>query len=289
MHAPEPTCAALSTPSPRQLLILGNGEFHQREHGSPDLTFVFNDQGGSPGVPGHIDVRMTRDGLGGHRVSFSSSGTGPGTGDLQAQVNFLLGPQIQALGCLPSTGYALLHGLWAGADRVVVDGICFNPSLQRPKQLPLRKPLAQAFHNWLGERRVSFQRWVNEPPPYWLWPMIDGADVAHLVMSSTDTAQCIHHSEVMDALRESSRAASLAPLAYLASARICPSAELLAASTMVRAMEGMFHLQRNQSDTPNWWLFDQEASALIERLAGQLRLAQYLAFRQLLTQKVAPD
>jgi hypothetical protein len=289
MLASECTFAMRRLPHRQYLLILGNGAFHQREHGSPDLTFAFNAQGQKRGLRDHIDVRMTRERLGVHRISFSSCRVETGVEELQTHVNFLLRQQTNALGCLPSAGYALLHGLWASADRIVVDGICFNPSLERPRHLAVRKPLAQAFHNWLGERRVSFQRWLIEPPSDWEWPMIGGADIANLVMSPAGNAQRVHHSEVLDALRQSSRTASLAPLASLATARVHPTADLLAASSQVRELESMFHLQRNQSYTANWWLYHDDASALIERLAGQLRLAQYLAFRLLLTQKVVPD
>lgn len=279
----------LTPPHRRYLLILGNGAAYRRANGSPDLAFAFNAQGGTHGLRDHIDVRMSRDRLGEHRISFKACGVEMPAEELQTHVNFLLEQQTQELGCLPSTGYALLHGLWAGADRIAVDGICFNPSLERPSHLSTRKPLPQAFHNWLGERRVSFQRWLTEPPSDWEWPMIDGADTANFVMSPAGDAQCVHHSVVLDALRQSSLSASIAPLASLASARVCPTADLLTASSQVRELEGMFHLRRHQSETPNWWLFDHDASALIERLAGQLRLAQYLAFCELLTQKVEPD
>ncbi|MCF8207078.1 MAG: hypothetical protein K9J82_18490 [Methylotenera sp.] len=279
----------LPPPHRRYLLILGNGAAYQREHGSPDLTFAFNAQGGTHGLREHIDVQMTRDRLGLYRISFKACGFETEAKELQAHVNHSLEQQTHALGCLPSTGYALLHGLWSLGGRVVVDGICFNPSLERPRHLSMRRPLAQAFHNWLGERRISFQRWLTEPPSDWTWPMIAGADISRLVISSAGNAQGIHHSEVLDALRQSSRIASLAPLAPLVAAKVQPGADLLAASTQVLELEGMFHLQRNQSDTPNWWLYYDDASALIDQLAGQLRLAQYLAFRQLLTQRVVPD
>jgi len=289
MLAFEPACAMLTPPHRRYLLILGNGAAHQRVHGSPDLVFAFNAQGGTHGLRDHIDVRMTCDRLGVHRISFKTCGVETDMEELQAHVNFLLKQQTQALGCLPSTGYALIHGLWSLADRIVVDGICFNPSLERPRHLSMRKPLAQAFHNWLGERRTSFQRWLTEPPSGWAWPMISGADIKRHFMSSAGNAKGIHHSEVVHALRQSSRTTSLDLLASLAAAKVHPTADLLVASTLVRELEGMFHLQRDQSETSNWWLYNDDASALIERLAGQLRVAQYLAFRRLLTRRVAPD
>ena len=69
---------------------------------------------------------------------------------LQDGANENVSDQMERLGCLPSTGFMVIHALWALHTRVWVDGIGFDPTLVRPPHLPLRKPLPQMFHNWLG-------------------------------------------------------------------------------------------------------------------------------------------
>lgn len=267
--------------SPRRnatLLILGNGNRRQTKNGNPEITFTFNRLDEVDVTSKRVDVHMTRDADGTHRLAVSSPCIRAGLADLAHDLNQLLDQQALALGCLPSSGYALIHGLWDHHNRVLVDGIWFNPSLARPPNLAPRKPLPQAFHNWLGERRTTFQRWLTEPPMKWCWPMIDGVDTKSPHAHAAPQQRSVHHSELMEVMVESAKSGSIWRLKDMAHACVEPSPDLLHASPEVTELEQLFHLSRTQSDTPNWWLFDAEASAVIEQIAQRLRRAQYLAF-----------
>ncbi len=260
------------------MLILGNGHRHQLDNGTPEITVTFNRLGHVEATSKQVDVHMTRDVDGTYRLKVSSSGHHAGLADLEHDLNQMLDQQALALGCLPSSGYALIHGLWDSHERVLVDGIWFNPSLARPVELSPRKPLPQAFHNWLGERRTTFQRWLTEPPMKWCWPMIDGVDTQSPAAHAAQPQRSVHHSMLMRVMVESAKSRSMRQLEDMVHARVEPSPDLLHPSPEVTQLEQMFHLSRTRSNTPNWWLFDAEASALIEQIAQRLRRAQYLAF-----------
>jgi len=267
--------------SPRlnaNLLILGNGNRCHTNDGTVDITFTFNRPEEVDVTSKRVSVHMTRDSDGTHRIALSSSSVNAGIAKLEHDINQILDQQALELGCLPSSGYALIHGLWNSHERVSVDGIWFNPSLARPTDLAPRKPLPQAFHNWLGERRTTFQRWLTEPPMNWNWPMIDGVDTESPSACTAPPQGSVHHSLLAEVMVESVRSKSMRDLEDMAHTRVEPSPDLLHASPEVMRLEQMFHLSRTKSDTPNWWLFDPEASAVIDHIAQRLRHAQYLAF-----------
>lgn len=278
-----------SPPSAASLFILGNGHRCRIVNGTPKLEFNFNSHAPNEPTGNRINVRMTRDSLGDHRVALEANSSPAEIADLEQQLNDMLDQQVVALGCLPSTGYALVHGLWPSHQGVVIDGMWFNPSLVRTADLSPRKPLPQAFHNWLGERRTTFQRWLTEPPMNWSWPMIDGLDIKSTPANAAPTQRCIQHAQLLEAMTEAARTGSMFRLEDMAETSIAPSPELLKASTQTTQLEQMFHLNRTQSDTHNWWLFDAQASALIEQIAQRLRLAQYLAFNHTALRQVAAD
>lgn len=276
-------CVSSKLRSPRlnaTLLILGNGKRCQTNNGNADITFTFNRPDEVGLTSKRVSVHMTRDSDGTYRIAVSSPSFHAGFAKLEHDINRMLDQQALALGCLPSSGYALIHGLWDHHERVLVDGIWFNPSLARPPNLAPRKPLPQAFHNWLGERRTTFQRWLTEPPMKWNWPMIDGVATESPWACTAPPQVSIHHSQLTEVMVESARSRSMRELADMAHARVEPSPDLLHASPEVTRLEQMFHLSRTKSDTPNWWLFDSEASVLIEQIAQSLRRAQHLAFSQ---------
>lgn len=272
-----------------KVLILGNGRRRQVDTGCSELTFTFNSLGPTKAKSKLVNVQMTRDGQGAHRLTLETADNPAGLTDLEHHLNVMLDQQLQALGCLPSTGYALIHGLWSSHEGVAVDGIWFNPSLARPVELSPRKPLPQAFHNWLGERRTTFQRWLTGPPTCWSWSIVDGLDTKGTAANTARTQRSVHHTRLLAALIDSAKTGSLHGLEDIAQAGIQPSPELLRASAQTSQLEQMFHLSRAQSDTPNWWLYDAHASALIEQIVQRLRLAQYLAFSNNALSQVTAD
>ncbi len=195
---------------------------------------------------------------------------------LQDSAHENVSDQMERLGCLPSTGFMVIHALWALHTRVWVDGIGFDPTLVRPPHLPLRKPLPQMFHNWLGERRMSLSRWLSDPPSNWSWPLTTELTETYNE-PSTDVA-FVAHSDVLEALLAAQQSGSLSRLIQLAHRKVQSSDSLLHESAVTRQLEGCFHLQRNVSETANWWLFDHQASKVVNRLAERLRSAQRRSF-----------
>lgn len=271
------------------LYILGNGHRSFALSDTSGPAFVFNRQSATEATSKQINVQMKRDAQGAHRIALDTTTDIVGLAVFEQHLNQILEQQLLELRCLPSSGYSLIHGLWSRHEGVTVDGICFNPSLARPVDLAPRKPMPQAFHNWLGERRTTFLRWLTEPPRNWSWPMIDGCDAKGAPATAVPTQKHIQHAQLLDALIRSAKSGTVRELEEVAQARIAPSNELLQASPQTIKLEQMFHLSRTQSDTPNWWLYDARASALIDQIAQHLRLAQFLAFSHTALKKVAPD
>jgi len=260
------------------LLILGNGDRSIEALNSPALTFRFNGRSDTLQLQGQVDVQMTRDTLGAYRLTLKSPDQSIETSALEEELNRALDAQTRTLGCLPSTGYALIHGLWSTHENATVAGMWFNPCLSRPTNLPPRKPLPQAFHNWLGERRTTFLRWLIAPPKAWSWPLTNDTNFHSSSARPEVDSLVISAEDLLDRLDESARSGCLQSLEATVGANIQPSAALLEPSDHNTRLERRFHLNRLQSDTPNWWLFDAQASSIIEQIACQLRVAQQQVF-----------
>ena len=235
---------------------------------------MFNGKGSSLEPISCIDVCMSCDSFGVHRLKLSAKQNQALWASVESQVNQSLERQTAILGCLPSTGYALVHSLWHYADDVTIDGIGFNPSLVRSTCLPPRKPQPQAFHNWLGERRTSLQRWLTEPRANWSWSFVQAPG---RVAQRTDSS-FVTHIEVLEAFKTAAKSGSLSELEDVALSLVLPAVELLQETEVVRCLEQQFHLCRLRSDTPNWWLYDADVSVIVDRIAENLRLAQEQAF-----------
>lgn len=208
------------------LLILGNGDRKIEALNSPALTFTFNGRCDTLQPQGQVDVQMTRDTLGTYRLTLKSPDQSIDTSALEEELNRALEAQTRTLGCLPSTGYALIHGLWSTHENATVAGMWFNPSLSRPTLLPPRKPMPEAFHNWLGERRTTFLRWLIAPPKAWSWPLMNNTTI-HSSSGRPEADSLVMSAEdLLDRLDESARSGRLQPLEATVGANIQPSAAL---------------------------------------------------------------
>ncbi|MEG1064476.1 hypothetical protein [Comamonas sp.] len=265
-----------------KILILGNGTSTATTQESSEVTFTFNGKGSFMEPISSIDVWMSRDSFGEYRLKLSGTQNKVLWTSVEDQLNQSLELQMAILGCLPSTGYALVHGLWQCVDNVVIDGVGFNPSLARPTCLPPRKPQPQAFHNWLGERRTTFQRWLAEPRTSWSWSLFQGIRGINRETGSN----FVTHIEVLEAFKAASRSGSFSELKDVAQSPVLPAVELLHETKRIRDLEQQFHLCRLRSDTPNWWLYDTDVSVIVERIAENLRSAQEQAFVQHVSQRV---
>lgn len=152
----------------------------------------------------------------------------------------------------------------------------FDPALERPLDLPTRKPLPQMFHNWLGERRLSLARWLSAPPQNWNWPLTGMH--AQQGNGPQEPGGGIPHVEILGALLEAQQSRTLNRLAQMLDLPVKPSECLLQDAPETRQLEGCFHLQRHLNETPNWWLYDHAGSVIINQLAQRLRSAQRQTF-----------
>lgn len=200
----------------------------------------------------------------------------PWAHELQIRAKNRVADQTVQLGCLPSSGFMAVHSLWDLQTGVSVDGMNFDPTLERPLDLPSRKPLPQMFHNWLGERRLSLSRWLSAPPQNWKWPLTSMQ--AQQGNESQEPCGDIQHIEILGALLEAQQSRSLARLVPMLEFPVMPSERLLQDVPETRRLEGFFHLQRHLNETPNWWLYDHAGSVLINQLAQRLRSAQRQTF-----------
>lgn len=198
---------------------------------------------------------------------------------LQARAKDQLALQTERLGCLPSTGFMVVHALWDSHHHAWIDGMNFDPTLERPLDLPPRKPLPQMFHNWLGERRLSLDLWLRAPPQNWSWPLTDMRTEQGNELQEPGGG--IPHIEILGALLEAQQSRSLDRLTSMLECPVKPSERLLQDAPETRRLEECFHLQRHLNETPNWWLYDEVGSMTINRLAQRLRSAQRRTFLEL--------
>lgn len=257
--------------------VLGNADGPIGPFAATSACFTFNGRPapGSTGIQVSLETSVCPDGSPWVRTL----GTQPPEWKeaVEAVLNGGLAQRCESLGCWPSTGYATIHALWTVARKVTVLRLSLDPSLARPATMPMRKPLPQAFHNWLGERRTTFARWLEDPRPHWVWPLVtDQGQPA--VGKWQSSAGEVHPSELLEAFNISARSGTLASIEAVACARVQPSPMLLETCEPIRALEQCFHLDRRRADTRNWWLYDAEASAQVERIASQIRAAQRWAF-----------
>ncbi len=262
-----------------RIAVIGNG------HADPSVTlgcllrFRFNAETVDLDPDLDINVRMLKGAEGRARLKIELANGTSVLNALEESINLGLPLQASDLGCLPSTGYALIHALWATGAQLQITGVGFDPSLTRPLDLGRKRPLPQAFHNWLGERRTTFHRWLDCPQHDWTWELVSTVRQAQVQLRDERAVHgYVHYLEVLDCMRNTARSCRLADFARLGGQSILPTLDLLHPHPLIKELEGGFFLDRHQKSTPNWWLFDAEASALAETIASNIRQAQHQAF-----------
>jgi hypothetical protein len=176
------------------------------------------------------------------------------------------------LGCLPSTGLATVYALSDMEVPIALYRMPLRPSLLRMPNMSARKPLAAAFHNWLGERRLALQ-WWNDLPSIWSWSQrclpVDNSEQARSGASDPFPTlwQWFAENEGESAWANTD---TLQGLAALPATTWC----MPVSAAQLRALERFFFLSRQQRNTPNWWLYRNELSPFIDTLLLRLMQAQ---------------
>ncbi len=269
----------MSMRKPAKVLVRGNGAKTIAPVSQTDVVIGFNQTQAAVGTSA-VTVASTAQAplTGSHflRLDTTAKCLGPWLDALQINAGGQLAKQTAQLGCLPSTGFMAVHSLWDLQIRVSVDGMNFDPSLERSLDLPTRKPLPQMFHNWLGERRLSLARWLSAPPQNWNWPLTGMQALQGNGLQEPGGG--IPHVEILVALLEAQQSGTLSRLAQMLELPVKPSECLLQDAPETRQLERCFHLQRHLNETPNWWLYDHAGSVIINQLAQRLRSAQRQIF-----------
>lgn len=266
-----------------KILVHGSGP-RSREYseGDVDVTFAFNGRRSLTDFHSTtVEARTIRDGYGQHRIELLAERDPHGwIGELEQKINLALPHLTEQLGCIPSTGYCVIHALWSGANDVQVDGMNFDPSLVRSPSLQPRKALPQAYHNWLGERRTTYRRALIEVPSASLeWDLLNtGGKALAARFHAGPHTKPIDVFALIDAFEAAQRTGLLGPLEKVSEAVLIPDTSLLHTADSTRRLEAFCFLDRISSDTPNWWLYDERGSELCEAIVRSIRTAQGQAF-----------
>lgn len=266
------------------LLILGNGEHQSVAVGPKHIVLTFNGVYRDGSFDRHVEVlNAARSGSGEDHLTLHANAEelDSWVSELEAFLGSTCRASQDELGAVPSTGFSVVHALWSRHTSVRISGMSFDPSLLRPRSLGNRTPLPQMFHNWLGERRASFGRWIRSPNRGWSWPLMD------LSGTLASPGEAYDHRELLDALDIAKTTGCMASLSERSRSPICPDEALLRGTSGTMALEQCFYLERGKSETTNWWLYDADASMIIDRLAAQLREAQRQAFAKAMSQSPA--
>ncbi|MCF4009996.1 hypothetical protein [Rheinheimera sp. UJ63] len=247
--------------------IVGNGPNtgHAIENNNPlanQQHIVFNH-----GYPQWLNsCRISNQRLAGGNNALSVSGTLPFTGFAQA-LN-LQHQQLQvALNAVPSSGLCCLMVFALAGIPATVSGMTLLPSLARTGGLQVRQPMASYFHNWLAERRLLMPYIATlDWPQFYLTPLpaANGAATKHTAANPYDQLKQLTQLDKQAGMAVIRVLADLAPANWLNHTN----------SDSVNAMAPLFYLSRTETQSPNWWLFDDVASQLMARVQYQLAWAQ---------------
>ena len=165
--------------------------------------------------------------------------------------------------CWPSSGLTTVSLLAGKIQCLRVFQMPLLPSLLRSTGLHPKKPLACAFHNWLGERRFALLSKTGITP----WPS--------LFLANLGGGRTISGNLFQDllSLPKMSRDGGSKLLKQLG---LASTACWLANATpqLLKAAEHLFYLNRQVDQTPNWWLYDYDGSARVEVIRRRLAWCQ---------------
>lgn len=242
--------------------VIGNGPLERFPSGPGIRTIVFNRgfEGRSPTCR-LINARLSE---GGNRIDIS--GEAPFSG-FERQVNQTRISLQRCLNAIPSTGLSCVYTMLQSGCIPDVVGMNLLPGLIRDRSLSYRKPMACYFHNWLAERRLVLSHLENlQWSQFYLKPL----------EGSGETKENPY--KLLRFLRDEKKTEQSNILQILSEVK--QECWLAFHESSFEFHDSLFHLSRDQSISPNWWLFNYKASALVSRIHHQLAWAEQESFFQ---------
>ena len=263
------------------ICIVGNGpgKAPESKRGHPCIRFnISDDQSLSPMEIRISNLRVARRPY--ESTLFQVTSQGMRASDSKRLQHLLTHQALKLkteLGCLPSTGLTTIHACIELGLSLRILRMPLRATLLRPPDLTPRKPLAAAFHNWLGEQRLAWQLIAAHGDRLrWLDITAKTHETTGQTRGHLDPYPRIHDWMQVAALR-GPNAVDQARLVELVS-----SSQLdwygYANQERLRQLEPFLHLDRTSLETPNWWLYSNSLSTSIDTLLRRLSQAQQLLY-----------
>lgn len=258
------------------LRIVGNGPGKTVEPVANQLTITFNPTIGSRPMWGEIQISNWKHaGLRTACRPFVVAAPTLGSAwcqQFEDQLRHSAKALEPLLGCFPSSGLAAVHAALLLAKHVSVCRMPLMPSFVRAADMPPRKPLPGAFHNWLGERRLGLSLLREYGPERLIWKSLSLVTVMD-IGERTDSNPLIMLTDLLSqgkSIQESEFAETLEQLAGFEQRAWIHNTD----QTWLMDLERHFFLSRHSSNTPNWWLYSNRISLPLDNILHRLMLCQ---------------
>lgn len=162
-----------------------------------------------------------------------------------------------------SVGLTTMHALTQISEaNITVAGMTLLPSIVKPANCSSKKVVPSQYHNWLGERHIALQLRKRYAIA---WP--------DLTLKLVPTGRDWTANPERLLLQLQQRPADLESINQLSQISVeCWLAHLT--SNSLQELEPLFHLNRKQHHSKNWWLFDHDASSAIATIHYTLAWCQ---------------
>ncbi|MGR5529812.1 hypothetical protein ACPV40_09270 [Vibrio alfacsensis] len=169
------------------------------------------------------------------------------------------------LGCKPSLGILAIKTMLEYEVVVNVSCMALLPSLKRPKGYSKKKTIPAAYHNWLAERQLALL-WIDKL----CWPeFLLQVPVQHGA-STTITTDCFRQLQQLPSLSREE-----ASQLWVELSKVSYHAWLKQANRFnLKSVEPLFYISRDRHLSPNWWMYDNQASVYVNHLQKILALVQ---------------
>lgn len=258
------------------LLVVGNGPGTKPQIPPGQLHIRFNSPPSSPLTPQEIRISNRKfPGKDSPTTPFrvqSKALSSSEISDLQRELSDSANNLTNHLGCLPSTGLATVLTLHFRGKRIKCVRMPLRPSYLRTTKLSERKPLASAYHNWIGERRIGLSL-LRKSATSFDWPELHLAPPPKATTPPRTRNIIPRLNEwFTDAANEPQNANTqvLAELAQFPAEHWRHNAM----DNEIKEVEKFLFLARSQQETPNWWLYSNALSPILDKLILKLMLTQ---------------